>query len=82
MIHKDDIKQLIEQGLPGSQAFISGDDGSHFEGIVVFDGFEGKNMLQQHRMVFETLGDRVQTGVIHALSLRTCTLKEWEQQQA
>ena len=33
MINKDDIKKLIEDGLPGSEAMIEGDDGSHFEEI-------------------------------------------------
>jgi acid stress-induced BolA-like protein IbaG/YrbA len=82
MIHKDDIKKLIEDGLPGSEAMIYGDDGSHFDGVVVCADFEGKSMIQQHRMVFDTLGDRMQTGVIHALSLKTYTPQEWEQQKA
>jgi acid stress-induced BolA-like protein IbaG/YrbA len=77
MIHRDDIKNLIETGLPGSQAMIVGDDGSHFEGTVVCADFEGKSTLEQHRMVYGTLGDRMQTGEIHALALRTFTPEEW-----
>ena len=80
MIHRDDIKKLIEEGVPGAQAMIKGEDGSHFEGIVVSAGFEGKGMLEQHRIVFATLGDRMQTGEIHALSLRTFTPEQWSQQ--
>jgi len=78
MITKEEIKQLIEAGLPAADAMIEGDDGSHFDGIVVSPEFEGKNMLAQHRMVFDTLGDRMQTGVIHALSMKTYTPAEWE----
>ena len=81
MINKDDIKKLIEEGLPGSEAMIEGDDGSHFDGVVVCKDFEGKSMLVQHRMVFDTLGDRMQRGVIHALSLRTYTPEMWSKQQ-
>ena len=81
MINKDDIKKLIEEGLPGAEAIIKGDDGSHFEGIVVCQDFEGTSMLVQHRMVFDTLGDRMQTGIIHALSLRTYTPEIWSKQQ-
>lgn len=81
MINKNDIKKLIEEGLPGSEAMIEGDDGSHFDGVVVCNEFEGKSMLAQHRLVFDTLGDRMQTGVIHALSLRTYTPEIWSQQQ-
>ncbi len=78
MITKEDIKQLIETGLPGCNAMIEGDDGSHFEGVVVCKDFEGKNMLAQHRMVFDTLGNRMQTGEIHALGMKTYTPAEWE----
>lgn len=78
MISKENIKELIESGLPGSEAMIEGDDGSHFDGVVVCADFEGKNMIAQHRMVFDTLGDRMQTGVIHALSIKTCTPAEWQ----
>lgn len=77
MINKDEIKKLIENGLPGAEAMIDGDDGSHFDGVVIYPDFKDKSMLVQHRMVFDTLGDRMQTGVIHALSLRTFTPEAW-----
>lgn len=78
MITKEEIKQLIETGLPGCEAMIEGDDGSHFEGVVVSSEFAGKNMLAQHRLVFNTLGDRMQTGEIHALGMKTYTPEEWD----
>lgn len=81
MITKEDIKKLIESGLPGSEAIIEGDDGSHFDGIVICADFAGKNTIAQHRLVFATLGDRMQTGVIHALAMKTYTPEEWQQQQ-
>lgn len=75
----DDIKQLIEAGLPGSQAAVTG-DGSHFEAIVVTEAFEGKRLLERHRMVYGTLGDLMQ-GAIHALSIKPYTPQEWAAQQ-
>jgi acid stress-induced BolA-like protein IbaG/YrbA len=67
---KDEIKRLIEAGLPGARADVRGDDGQHFEAEVVFGGFAGKPVVQQHRMVYDALGGR--TGrEIHALQLRT-----------
>ena len=81
MITKEEIKELIETGLPGCEAMIEGDDGSHFDGVVVCADFEGKNTIAQHRMVFSTLGDRMQTGVIHALAMKTYTPAEWQAQQ-
>lgn len=71
----DTIKSMIESGLTGCQATVSG-DGSHFDAIVVSDAFEGKNTLARHRMVYGTLGDNMQSA-IHALSMRTLTNAEW-----
>ena len=64
------IRQLIEIGLPGSTATVSGADGVHFEAIVISDAFVGKSNLQRHRLVYATLGARM-GHEIHALSLRT-----------
>ena len=67
----DDIKRLIEQGLPGAEVSVIG-DGQHFEAEIVSAAFAGKNMVQQHQMVYATLGDKMRAE-IHALSLRTRT---------
>jgi len=68
-ITPENIKQWIEQNLPQAKAEVSG-DGVHFEATVICPTFAGKNMLTQHRMVYEALGDKMKQA-IHALSLRT-----------
>jgi len=70
MITKDDIRALIEAGLPGASVTVTGDDGQHFEAVVVCAAFAGKPVIQQHRMVYATLGERMGRE-IHALQLRT-----------
>ena len=69
MVTPDQIKQWIEQGLPGASVEVEG-DGHHFDAIVVHGDFAGKSMLQQHRMVYDTLGDKMRE-LIHALSIKT-----------
>jgi acid stress-induced BolA-like protein IbaG/YrbA len=66
------IQALIESGLPGAQAQVSGDDGVHFEATVVAEQFAGKLPLARHRLVYGTLGD-LMGGAIHALALKTLT---------
>ena len=66
------IKNLIEQGLPGSRADVQGADGVHFEAVVVAEAFAGKLPLARHRLVYATLGD-LMGGAIHALALKTLT---------
>lgn len=69
---KDDIRKLIETGLPGARVTVTGDDGQHFQAEVVYDGFAGKSVIQQHRMVYATLGEKMGRE-IHALQLKTRT---------
>ena len=67
---QDDIRKLIEAGLPGARVTVSGDDGQHFEAEVVCAAFAGKSPIQQHRMVYAALGERMGRE-IHALQLKT-----------
>ena len=49
---------------------VSGNDGVHFEAVVISPSFAGKTTLQRHRMVYATLG-AMMGKEIHALALRT-----------
>ena len=73
-----DIKQLIEHGLPGARADVDG-DGHHFEAVIVAQQFAGKTMLQQHQLVYAALGSKM-GAEIHALSFRTLTPDEYRVQ--
>lgn len=74
-MNADTIRQLIEQGLPGARAHVQGDDGVHFEALVVCEDFQGKLPLARHRMVYATLG-ALMGNEIHALALKTLTPAE------
>ena len=79
MVTPEDIKQWIEAGLTNSQADVSG-DGHHFEAVIVCAEFADKNMVEQHQMVYQALGDKMKAE-IHALSMRTFTPEQWARQQ-
>jgi len=64
------IKNMIEAGLPDATVEVFGDDGQHFDAEIVSPSFVGKTLIQQHRMVYSTLGDSFE-GAIHALALKT-----------
>ena len=69
------IQNLIRDGLPGALVEVQGDDGVHFEALVVSEAFRGKLPLARHRMVYATLGEKM-GGDIHALALKTLTPEE------
>lgn len=78
MLTAAQVKNYIEQGLPCDFVDVQGNDGQHFEAVIVSPQFAGKRTVQQHQMVYQALGDRMQSE-IHALSMRTFTPEAWAQ---
>ena len=76
----EDIQAMIENGLPGAEVRVSG-DGRHFDAVVISQAFAGKSLLEQHRMVYATLGSKMGAD-IHALTMRTYTREQWVQANA
>lgn len=75
-MENDTVKQLIEAGMPGCEAHVTG-DGRHFEVQVISAEFEGKSLIQQHRMVKETVKSQIESDELHALSIKTFTPEKW-----
>ena len=77
-MNADEVKYTIMNGLPCDHVEVLGDDGQHFEAVIVSPRFAGKNMVQQHQLVYLALGDRMRSE-IHALAMRTFTPDAWAQ---
>ena len=71
----NELRNTILQGLACEHVEVLGDDGQHFDALVVSAQFAGKNKVQQHQLVYQALGDRMRAE-IHALAMRTITPEE------
>ncbi|MGB5261561.1 MAG: BolA/IbaG family iron-sulfur metabolism protein [Gammaproteobacteria bacterium] len=78
-MQSSEIEALIKAGIPDAEVIVKG-DGDHFEATVISRQFENRTMVQQHQLVYGTLGNRM-GGEIHALALRTHTPEEWASQR-
>jgi len=78
MLTANELKGYIMNALPCEHVEVLGDDGQHFEAVVVSPQFTGKNKVQQHQLVYLALGDRMRLE-IHALAIRTFTPDAWAQ---
>jgi acid stress-induced BolA-like protein IbaG/YrbA len=76
MITAENVKTYIETALPCEYVEVEGDDGRHFNALIVSAQFSGKNTVQQHQMVYQSLGDKMKQD-IHALSIKTFTPEQW-----
>ncbi len=66
------IAQLIRAGLPDAAVQVSG-DGSHFEALVISAAFVGKSPIERQRLVMATVKPQIESGELHALSIKTLT---------
>lgn len=80
MLSAKAIEDYITQHLPCEYIEVQGDDGTHFQAVIVSAEFEGKSMVQQHKRVYAALGDRMRSE-IHALSMKTMTPAQWQANQ-
>lgn len=76
MLSAQQLESYITDGLDCDFIKVLGDDGTHFEAVIVSAAFDGKSMIQQHQAVYAALGDRMRAE-IHALSMRTYTPAQW-----
>lgn len=81
MLSAAQVATYITAGLPCEHIEVRGDDGAHFEALIVSTAFEGKRMVQQHQLVYQALGERMREE-IHALSMQTFTPDAWRAYQA
>ena len=78
MLQAIEIQKIIESNLKCNYIKVTGDDGTHFEAVIVSDDFINQSMIKQHQQVYSALGNMMQKE-IHALSIKTFTPDDWDQ---
>jgi len=73
----EQLQALIAAGLSCEHLHVEG-DGRHWYATLVSAEFEGKRLIQRHQRVYATLGEKIKTDEVHALSMKTYTPAEWQ----
>ena len=68
-----EIHGILAQKLPGAEITVEDMTGTrdHFEVIVLWSGFNGKSVIEQHKIVNQALTEPLNDGRIHALKIKT-----------
>lgn len=74
-ISNDAVAALIKNHLPDAAVMISG-DGYKYEADIVSSAFVGLSTLKRHQLVYAALNEAIQSGQLHAMTLRTKTPEE------
>ena len=75
----EELQNIIAAGLACDHLEVEG-DGRHWQAVIVSTEFAGKRLIQRHQRVYATLGERMHTDEVHALSMKTYTPAEWAAQ--
>lgn len=73
MITVEEIKEMLQLQLPEAEIEVRDMTGTndHFEVSVIWRGFIGIGLVDQHQMVNRALADPLSDGRIHALKIKT-----------
>jgi stress-induced morphogen len=76
-VKPDDIAAKIRAALPDAEVTLEDLTGTadHWKATIVSAAFEGKALMQRHRMVNSALAEELK-GPIHALTMDTLTPEE------
>ena len=76
-----EVENLIKDGIADCEVTVTA-DGSKYTAVVVSDEFEGKTMVAEQKMVYALVNDHIQSGAIHALTIKAFTKSEWAEKNA
>jgi acid stress-induced BolA-like protein IbaG/YrbA len=74
-----ELKARIESLAPGTRAEVTDLTGTmdHYQAVVISPVFEGKMMIEQHRMVYGLFKSEIDSNEVHALTLKTYTPQQY-----
>ena len=67
-----DIENLIRKKIPNAKVVVKDivGDNNHFSAEIASKEFNGKTMLEQHKMVYNALSEELKED-LHALTIKT-----------
>lgn len=76
----EQLKTRLENLAPGTRVEVVDLTGTqdHYQALIVSPAFNGKIMIEQHRMVLGLVQAEVDSGEVHALTMKTYTPEQYE----
>ena len=71
-----EMLERLKNSYPGSFVNVISDDNVHFDVVVESKAFNGLSRIEQHQHVMKVFDAELKTGEVHALSLKTKSIKE------
>ena len=72
---KDVITKVISDGIKCDDLTVEGSE-AKYEVQIVSNVFDGKSIIQRHKLIYALLDNYIKTGEIHALTIKAMTISE------
>ena len=73
------IQKLFEQQFTSAHLEVTS-EGNHLNVLIVSDAFEGLNPVKRQQAVYAVLNDKIASGEVHAVHIKTFTPAQWAAQ--
>ena len=78
---KQEIITKLKNSLNLDEVHVMTDDGSHFQVIAVGEMFAELSRVKKQQAIYAPLAEFINDNRIHALSIKTYTLTEWQRER-
>ena len=79
-MEKSAIIDIVNSCVNNAELYLEGED-CNFSIKVVSNDFVGKSTLERQKLVLSGFSDLLRKGDLHALSVKSFTPEEWQEQQ-
>ncbi len=75
-----EIEKILKEALALHEVHVTG-EGSHYNIIAVSDTFDAMSRVKRQQAVYAPLADKIADGSMHAISIKTFSVKDWERER-
>ena len=70
------VKEILEKHFINDEVKVTG-DGYHYLIVIISDVFNNLSKVKRTQKVYQALGEQIQSGEVHALTVKAFTSQEW-----
>lgn len=80
-MNNSQVESLIKTEIIGAEVTVTGTDCS-VDALVISEAFEGMGLLQRQRLVMAAVKSAIESGELHAISIKAYTPAQWLRKRA
>lgn len=75
-----DLIDLLKSNLSLHDVVVKS-EGSHYNIIAIDDRFDDMSRVQKQQLIYGPLNDKIADGTIHAISIKTFSVAQWQREK-